>query len=53
MTQKCFAVLIGLVLAGVATPAAAANKEHQQLMADIRMLQEQTRRLRGAIRWRR
>jgi tol-pal system protein YbgF len=26
----------------VASPAAAANKEHQQLMADLRMLQEQS-----------
>src|SRR4030081_805981 len=30
-------------------PAAAANKEHQQLMADIRMLQEQAQLLRNLL----
>jgi len=34
-----------VLLALVAAPAAAANKEHQQMMADIRMLQEQQQRL--------
>src|SRR5437867_6144116 len=29
----------------VATPTSAANKEHQQLMADLRMLQEQSQLL--------
>jgi tol-pal system protein YbgF len=33
--------LLAIVLA-TSTPAAAANKEHQQLMADLRMLQEQS-----------
>ncbi len=33
------------VVALLAAPAAAANKEHQQMMADIRMLQEQQQRL--------
>jgi TolA-binding protein len=33
------------LLAASAVPAAAANKEHQQLMADIRMLQEQAQQL--------
>ena len=33
----------------VATPAFAANKEHQQLMADIRMLQEQTQLLQNML----
>jgi tol-pal system protein YbgF len=33
-----------VVLMLLATPAGAANKEHQQLMADIRMLQEQLQR---------
>jgi tol-pal system protein YbgF len=35
---------IGLA-AALPAPAAAANKEHQQLMADIRMLQEQSQQL--------
>ena len=30
-------------------PAAAANKEHQQLMADIRMLQEQSQLLQNML----
>jgi len=34
-----------LLVAFLATPAHAANKEHQQMMADIRMLQEQQQRL--------
>src|SRR5437868_13010278 len=34
-------LLAGVFVASMAAPAAAANKEHQQLMADIRMLQEQ------------
>jgi tol-pal system protein YbgF len=34
-------LLAGAFIAMMAAPAAAANKEHQQLMADIRMLQEQ------------
>jgi tol-pal system protein YbgF len=39
-------VLAGFVgVALLAAPAAAANKEHQQMMADIRMLQEQNQRL--------
>ena len=42
MTQTILRVILvaGLVIAAV--PARAANKEHQQLMADIRMLQEQS-----------
>lgn len=35
----------GLLLAAAAAPAGAANREHQQMMADIRMLQEQTQQL--------
>ena len=38
-------ILAGFVVALTAGPAAAANKEHQQMMADIRMLQEQQQRL--------
>ena len=34
-----------VLVALLAAPAAAANKEHQQMMADIRMLQEQQQRL--------
>jgi TolA-binding protein len=41
-------VLAG-VLAGATSPAYAANKEHQQLMADLRMLQEQTQVLQNLI----
>lgn len=48
MTQKLFVVVIGLLLVGAA-PASAANKEHQQLMADIRMLQEQTQLLQNVL----
>lgn len=38
-----------LVVFAGAQPAAAANKEHQQLMAEIRMLQEQTLQLHQMI----
>ncbi len=49
--QKIFtSALAALVLAlGLAAPAAAANKEHQQLAADIRMLQEQTQQLQAML----
>jgi TolA-binding protein len=40
--------LLTIVLA-TTTPADAANKEHQQLMADIRMLQEQSQQLQNLI----
>ena len=44
------AALLALGLAaGFAAPASAANKEHQQLMADIRMLQEQSQQLQNLI----
>src|SRR5262245_1665760 len=42
-------VLAGALLAGAAAPARAANKEHQQLMADIRMLQEQSQILQNML----
>jgi tol-pal system protein YbgF len=42
------AVLVSLSLCA-ARPAAAANKEHQQLMADIRMLQEQAQLLQNTL----
>src|SRR4051812_2475402 len=50
MTQRAIGVLLGLtLLVGAASPAAAANKEHQQLMADLRMLQEQSQQLQNLI----
>lgn len=39
------ALTTGALLVGLAAPAHAANREHQQLMADIRMLQEQSQQL--------
>jgi len=50
MKQRLAAPLLALGLASVVvTPATAANKEHQQLMADIRMLQEQAQILQNMI----
>jgi tol-pal system protein YbgF len=43
-----FVVGAGLVCA-TAAPAVAANKEHQQMMAEIRMLQEQNAQLQQSI----
>lgn len=37
------------LVAGTAAPAAAANKEQQQMMADLRMLQEQSQILQNLI----
>ena len=45
MTRIVIGALTGALLVGLATPAHAANREHQQLMADIRMLQEQSQQL--------
>jgi TolA-binding protein len=43
MRQRLSSVLLAVVLvAAAAAPLSAANKEHQQLMADLRMLQEQS-----------
>lgn len=39
------ALLAAVLVAASAAPLGAANKEHQQLMADIRMLQEQSQLL--------
>lgn len=39
------ALLLGLLVGRWSPPATAADREHQQIMADIRMLQEQTLRL--------
>ena len=51
MTQKSVAALLGLLVFALSfsAPAAAANKEHQQLMADIRMLQEQSQTLQNLL----
>ena len=47
MPSSCLRVFVVLLFAAVAVaqPASAANKEHQQLAADIRMLQEQAQLL--------
>ena len=39
------AAAVALVVCSAAAPAGAANKEHQQMMAEIRMLQEQNAQL--------
>ncbi len=50
MRSRFAAVLLVLVAAAAfAPPARAANKEHQQLMADIRMLQEQAQLLQNLL----
>ena len=45
----CASLAVLALLSGVASPARAANKEHQQLMADMRMLQEQAQLLQNLI----
>ena len=51
MTDTILRPVLACALAAlvVATPAAAANKEHQQLMADIRMMQEQAQQLQNLL----
>ena len=49
MTQRVLGVVLGVILLTAASPASAANKEHQQLMADLRMLQEQSQLLQNLI----
>src|ERR1700704_1352738 len=49
MKQTAIGVLLGAILLTAAPPARAANKEHQQLMADLRMLQEQSQQLQNLI----
>jgi len=39
------ALVVWLMLIGAAIPVQAANREHEQLAADVRMLQEQTQQL--------
>jgi tol-pal system protein YbgF len=46
MKHRSFVLVVALALGGaLAVPAAAANKEQLQMMADIRMLQEQAQQL--------
>ena len=49
MKHRAIATLLGVLLLTAASPARAANKEHQQLMADLRMLQEQAQLLQNLI----
>jgi TolA-binding protein len=49
MTHRALGVVLGVILLTAASPASAANKEHQQLMADLRMLQEQSQLLQNLI----
>src|SRR5207253_1109776 len=44
--SAAMAMLVALL---VARPASAANKEHQQLMADLRILQEQSQILQNMV----
>ena len=41
--------LVALALLAATAPAGAANREHEQILADIRMLQEQNQRLQMAL----
>ncbi|MBA2354169.1 MAG: tol-pal system protein YbgF [Acidobacteria bacterium] len=45
MTRIVTSALAGVLLVGLGQPALAANREHQQLMADLRMLQEQSQQM--------
>jgi TolA-binding protein len=50
MRQRLSSVLLAVVLvAAAAAPLSAANKEHQQMMADLRMLQEQSQLLQNLL----
>src|SRR5438874_6685610 len=49
LSFSCLRVLVVAVLVAVAAPVSAANKEHQQLAADIRMLQEQAQVLQNML----
>src|SRR5262245_2959987 len=49
MTHKIFGVLLAGAIVLTAAPARAANKEHQQLMADLRILQEQSQQLQNML----
>src|SRR5688500_19214944 len=44
--NRTFSLVLVLLLASMmTTPASAQNREHQQMTADVRMLQEQTQQL--------
>ncbi|MBI3490234.1 MAG: tetratricopeptide repeat protein [Acidobacteria bacterium] len=49
MKQKLSAALVVAFLVAAPAPASAANKEHQQLMADLRILQEQAQLLQNML----
>lgn len=49
MKLRSSGALLGVILLAAASPAFAANKEHQQMMADLRMLQEQSQLLQNLI----
>lgn len=51
MTQRVLLLALSAVVVAtiVTVPASGANREHQQLMADIRMLQEQTLQLQAQL----
>jgi tol-pal system protein YbgF len=51
MTRRAwpFVTALGIVVLSAAAPAAAADKAHQQLMAEIRMLQEQQQQLQQVL----
>jgi TolA-binding protein len=50
MSQRFSTALLAVAfVAAVAAPSSAANKEHQQLMADLRMLQEQSQVLQNML----
>ena len=50
MTNRLFRSFPALILALlIAAPASARDKEHQQLMADLRMLQEQAQLLQNML----
>jgi tol-pal system protein YbgF len=49
MRIRLSAAILAIGLAALPAPASAAYKEHQQLMADIRMLQEQSQQLQNLL----
>src|SRR5690349_14739231 len=49
MKNHAIAAVAVLMLVLLATPAAAQNKEHQQMEAELRMLQEQNQQLSLAL----
>ena len=49
MKHRALAALLGVLVLATASPASAANKEHQQMMADLRRLQEQSQLLQNLI----